>query len=83
LELLQLFRNANTDPLASFILPSPHHKTKETQDLIEVEPGRQIKSKKGKGLKNKTSNNEPTSWIAQEILAKNVAFSKWIGVLMT
>jgi hypothetical protein len=37
LELLQLSRDANTAPLASFLLPTLHHKSTQIEDQNEAE----------------------------------------------
>jgi hypothetical protein len=70
-KLLQIFRNANTEPLTSFGLPTPQHKNKTTFDPDEIVPIQKSKAKKGEKKKGKNSKNMPINKIAQEVLAKN------------
>jgi hypothetical protein len=64
-------RNANTEPLSSFGLPTPHHKRKITVEPDGEEANQQNKVKKSAKMKEKNSKNMSINKLAQEVLAQN------------
>jgi arsenate reductase-like glutaredoxin family protein len=64
-------RNASTEPLSSFGLPTPHHKRKITVEPDGEEANQQNKVKKSAKMKEKNSKNMSINKLAQEVLAQN------------
>jgi hypothetical protein len=71
-ELLQLFRQATTEPLSSFILQTPTHKDTKAAEQQQNEMPRQDKQKQRKSprLKKKGIKGKPIIKMAQELVAK-------------
>jgi hypothetical protein len=65
-----LFKEANTEPLAACILPTPKHKTKQTDKQAPTLVSNQAEHRKSPKLQNKGSKSKTMIKMAQELVEK-------------
>jgi hypothetical protein len=83
---LQIFKNANAEPLLGFILQTPKHKSCLSDNSPTLKSiGRVIEQRSSPRLKEKgkASKSKSVLKMAQELVAKNVVFLKKGNNLIT
>jgi hypothetical protein len=69
-ELLQLFKQTNTEPLSSFIMQTPTHKSITTIEPSQKEATKQGNQRESPRLKEKGTKGKPVLKLAQDLVAK-------------